>query len=184
MPACPHCHVPDGGAGSFCTHCGMALPNDSEPRIIRGGNLASTAGGRELQIKDLARRARGAIIPLVAISLFQFAIGALFIALGANSSDALSRQGYEAPDLTVLGIGMIVFGAIYAVFALWAKWSPLPAAITGLTLYATVLCVDTILDPRNLMNGFIIKAIIIVALVKAISAGLKHRALKREMANG
>ncbi|MEZ6235346.1 MAG: hypothetical protein R3B68_14250 [Phycisphaerales bacterium] len=45
--------------------------------------------------------------------------------------------------------------------------------------FVSLVALDVALSPGTAANGWIIKVVILVALIKAVQAGIKHRELRR-----
>lgn len=85
------------------------------------------------------------------------------------------------PELAV-GI-FIVNGALSATQGglwWWSKRATFPAAVVSLVLYLTVILLEAISDPMNLVRGWIMKIFFVTALAKAIQAGLAVKKLQAE----
>jgi Na+/proline symporter len=95
---------------------------------------------------------------------------ALFIAAGALALGffiSLAQSG-EA----FIGDLLIVFGPLIVAFILlgfWTKKKPYTAIILGLILFFGFWIGFSILEPRNIYSGIIIKIFVIVALFSAIN---------------
>jgi hypothetical protein len=59
----------------------------------------------------------------------------------------------------------------------WSKRNLLPAAIVALVLYLTVHLADAVVDPTQIFRGIIVKVLFLMALWRAIHAGLEARKL-------
>ncbi len=81
----------------------------------------------------------------------------------------------EALPQVYLAYG-VVFGAglAFLVLALLVYRFPLPATIIGLVLFITLHAIDAIADPTSLARGWLIKILVIAALVKAIQAAVAY----------
>ncbi len=172
---CPHCSTANDPGSRFCESCGKALPDprSAEPRVVSGSEIAASKTGKQVQSEALEAQARKAAGALLVVAILQVIFGtiALYTAQGAVLGD---------PDLeidaiviaTVYGVGVLFFG-LY----LWARKNPLPAAIVGLVVFATLHLLDAVADPSSIGRGIIAKLIVVLILVKAIQAGIQHRRL-------
>ncbi|MGZ9124713.1 MAG: zinc-ribbon domain-containing protein [Candidatus Binatia bacterium] len=170
---CPHCGAENQATSTFCESCGKALPSTAStgPRLVTDTVIPSTAAGRQLVSEELQRYAKKAKNALLAVAIIQCVFG--LIIYGVASANLPSGQSLPPIVLiTIFGIGAIFFG-LYA----WARHSPLPAAIVGLTLFVTMHLVDGLVDPTQFGRGIIMKVIIVVMLVQAIQAGIKYKRL-------
>jgi hypothetical protein len=70
----------------------------------------------------------------------------------------------------------LMLSAMMLVLAWWSRFKPLPAILIATAIYAAVQVVGAIIDPKTLMQGIIIKAVVIAVLVKGIKGALSLRA--------
>ena len=87
--------------------------------------------------------------------------------------------------MSVIAIAVLILGVMFCVLGVWAKFKPLPAAIVGLVLYVSLFITGAALNPRAFTQplNFLVPLIIILALVNAVKAGVKHRKLKAMLAS-
>ena len=69
----------------------------------------------------------------------------------------------------------LALGALFIVLGLMVKSYPVPITILSLVLYVAATLAFAALDPQTIVQGFIFKIIIVVALVKAIQAALAYQ---------
>lgn len=174
--ACPHCGAMYEPDESFCSKCGKAVTGAvSGPRIIGSSGLAGSQVGKELQSQELKKSMNKAFVTLLVVGILQLIIGVVVAALGGLGP---GTSGTIAAAM-VIGIGVVFLG-----MAVWARWQPMAAAITGLSVYVLLWIVDIIADPAMAVRGIIMKIVIIGALISAIKAGAQYRKLKQTMAAG
>lgn len=177
MPAtCPHCHAAHENAASFCTACGKAMPSAETggPRVLGTHDLASSHAGRSLQMDHLNRHIRTGYRTLMVVGILQIVLGGV-----------VAVVAMLAPP-EVQGLGMIAtfvggIGAVFLALSFWARRDPLPATVTGLTLFLSSWLLDIIGDPSMALRGAVIKVAIALFLARAVAAAVKHRALKRQI---
>jgi hypothetical protein len=100
---------------------------------------------------------------------------------GAIVDQAKLQQLQEAAvriAYLVCAVAMLL-GVVFIVFGFIVKKYPVPITITSLVLYIGAAVIFGILDPTTLLQGIIIKIVIVVALVKAIQAAIAYQ---RELA--
>ena len=80
----------------------------------------------------------------------------------------------------------VVLGLLFVIFGLIVKQFPVPITITSLVLYILATAAFGLLEPATLLQGFIIKIIIIFALIRSIKAARAYRdhTQNAEMAGG
>lgn len=181
--ACPHCDVENPLGSRFCQSCGKAVPDmiQSSPKIISDEELAETKSGQNIQSMELQKATRKSVVTLWCLAILQFLSGVVFYFILKNTADA-NLDAAEQERIILFAVSVVVgLGIIFAVLAIWARKSPLPASIVGFTLYVTVQLVDALADPMTLAKGWLIKAFIIIALINAIKAGVKHKKLQAVM---
>lgn len=182
--SCPHCGAPNVSDSAFCEACGKALPSgaSSGPRVVSADALPQSAIGHRVVGDELLKTQKSASNALLAV--------AIIASIGAVIVYALSRSRAGAaipPFLTAIQVGLA--GLFWGLW-FWSRSAPLPAAITGLVAYSTLITVNVITSvsdlaknsdaPRRGFGGIgigILDIVIIVVLVKGIQAGLKHKRL-------
>jgi len=171
--SCPHCGTENSDAGAFCRQCGKALPSaaPSGPRVVTGEQVAATAVGQDLQRSQLRKQAGRAAGALFAVAVLHVIGGVVFYFLLKNNPQV------EPGAPRILLIMNLVLAGVYAGLGFWGRVSPLPAAIVGLVLFVSVWAVSAVLDPASIVQGIIVKIIVIAVLVRAIQAGVKHKQL-------
>jgi hypothetical protein len=169
-----------------------------------GGGAAddiSTGGG----LSSLAQSAREKQINSARVTLF--IIGGLTIILniviafmGQSQIDAeLRKQGLNPNNLApehqavvrfalmihyAVAAGFALMGVVFIVLGVLVRKYPVPCTIAGLALFLLGALIQLAIDPKSLAAGWIIKIIIVVALVKAIQAALAAEREKREALAG
>ena len=156
------------------------------PGLGKMGSLAQSA--REKEIKS----ARNififiGLLTIVANVVMYFMIDAqIDVALAAElkkqglSKDTVDPDVYEQAKNTagkvakLLTIGSVLLGVVYLVLAAYVRKKPAAITITGLVLYIAAAAIFGVLDPATLAQGAIIKIIIIVALLKAVTAAIAY----------
>ena len=177
---CPHCGLAQEEGGQFCSSCGKALPSvvPTGPRVVTGNRVAATAAGKTVQADELRKEAGKAFGALLTVTILA-ALGALLILFIISNA---SSEGRVIPPLAyALLVAQFVIVAVFAGLAVWARYNPLPAAIAGLVLYATLVVVNVIANPELIGFGLFIPLLIVLVLIKAIQSGVRHKQLRDEM---
>ena len=175
---CPHCGTMNPAGSSFCESCGKALPvgTSAGPRVVGEGSIASTSAGQNLQAQELKKKMKSARGALLAVAIIQVVVGFFLYAILADEAGKPNSLMTKA-DLNIMLVVILVIGAIYFGLWVWAKSAPFPAALTGLILYVTLWLGQGVMDPASLVQGILIKIIIVAVLIKAVQAGLEYRKL-------
>jgi hypothetical protein len=75
-------------------------------------------------------------------------------------------------------ISMLIAAGLLLVFWWWAKYAPYRAALGALISFVLVQCAIGWLDPRQLLFGASVKALVLLGLIQAVRIGFRrHRAL-------
>jgi hypothetical protein len=166
-------------AGQFCASCGKALPSAAPggPHVVTGETVATTAVGRTVQAEQLRKQAGRAFGVLLFVGILNVVVGVGFYFLVQGRS----AEADQAARL-VLTVCLIV-GGIYVGLALWSRRNPLPAAIIGLVIYVSLQLIAVVQNPQMYLRLAIVipVIIIIVGLLRAIQAGVKHKQLREQM---
>lgn len=178
---CPHCGAEGAADAAFCASCGKAMPASvgTRPRIVHSTDYATSRAGQIIQAEELARHARKASGALIVVGILQAVFGTFLVVMAgviAARQDAEQDFSVGATAIVVYGIAVLFLG-----LGLWARRNPLPAAITGLVVFVTVHALDAVADPTALIRGIVVKVIIVLILIRAVSAGTRYQALMRSL---
>lgn len=179
--SCPHCGSDNEAGAAFCGHCGKALPSPTDnlgPRVIEGPALASTAAGRSLQSDELHKKAKSAAGALLAVAVLTTIGGVLLLVAGQFLVGEPEGQADEGV-IQLLAIGTLGIAALYYGLWFWARRNPLPATLVGLVTYMSIIAINAAMDPATLIQGVLIKVIIIAVLIRGVRAGIQYRELQR-----
>ncbi|MFP5491458.1 MAG: hypothetical protein ACLGG0_08155 [Bacteriovoracia bacterium] len=179
---CPSCQTENKTHDKFCFKCGSQL---TSPQVQI----------RQKKVKEASKTIR-------VLSVIFFISGIILYFVGAATFDNSLKQleQYQANDvfpqeingqkytveelrnrikiekwsLLILNVflGVIMFGLSF-----WAKKSPLGALLVAAAIYAAVMVLNTIVDPRTIGQGIFIKIIVITALYKGIKSALELRTI-------
>jgi hypothetical protein len=151
---------------------------------VSGRQVAATATGQALQADALAKETKKAFGALLAVAILQVLFAVLILVLLQSGGGRTPLTGnMDLAETPILGLAIVMFGiaAIFFGLAFWARRNPLPAAIVGLVVFVTVHLLDALADPTAIVRGILVKIVVIVVLIRAISAGARHRAMLRSM---
>jgi hypothetical protein len=167
--------------------------------------LPSLSGGGESGLSSLAQSAREKQINtargiLIAIGVITIVVNIimLFIVHG-QIDESIRKVGVDPRNVPpamqlqvatarLIGYGItgafVAMGAAFIILGALVRKYPVPCTIISLVLYVGGTVVTAILDLRNIGAGWLLKIIIIVALVKAVQAALASEREKREALAG
>lgn len=187
---CPHCAAANASGASFCESCGKALPSAtaSAPRVVSGDALPTSAAGQALVSAELSKLTKRAAYTLLAVGILQATCGAILVGVLASVQRGQMGDELNLPFLLALQFGG---AAIFIGLFFWARKSPLPASITGLVIYATLVAINVVTSVSQLgqqeearrpggIGGLGIgwlDIVIMIILAQGIQAGLKHKRL-------
>ena len=97
-------------------------------------------------------------------------------ALGAATVGDLERA-LERQPWQVLGLNLFLAAVMVALW-IWSKRAVLPAIISALGIYVTVIVASALYDPATLASGIFIKIVVITALAKGVQSTLAARKLE------
>lgn len=158
---CPQCSAAMPATERFCESCGL----DREA-YLAGHALSEPAFAS----------ARWWILAVAVL----MSVGTLIVYM------QLGELAQQSPDIEALRLTLIApMAAItlcYFGLWLWSMKQPLAAAVVALVLFVVLQIVNAILDPSTLLQGLIVKAIVIGVLVGAVRAGLQAQRARAEYA--
>lgn len=162
MITCQECNHQNPDGSEFCEACGTKL---RDPR-----KAAQEADAIEADFMlDQVKKARSAFL----------VVGVLAV-LGGLLGFAIDEEGLGT---FVLVIQLVLAGVFFGL-AWWCSRQPFAAAVAGLAIFSGLHGLNAIVDPSTLYQGIIIKIIVIVVLVRAVQAGIKHREFVRSRGIG
>jgi len=68
-----------------------------------------------------------------------------------------------------------MLSVIMLVLAWWSKWKPLAAILIATAIFAAVQVISAIIDPKTIMQGIVVKVLVIAILIKGIKGALSLR---------
>lgn len=170
----------------------MALPTaiPTPPRIVTG-NEPTAAGVGQIQIPhadSLRLHAKKGEIAILAVAIIQTVVGILAL---VRSSHTLAQN-----TMLITTVASFVLAAMFWGLYSWSQSQPLPAAIVGLVIYGTTMGLSITFSLKRLAHGMAAKPgvsalgiswvdiMVIMALIRAVYAGVWHRRLLQQAAQG
>lgn len=183
---CPHCQAAVDDAALYCQQCGKAVRVEPGfPRFVEANTqFATSATGQTLQADQLWKRARAAFGALLAVAIMLTLGTAIMAAIAAWGPPPGRDALIDTDDAKATALVLGVLASLFYACAVWARKQPLPAAISGLTLYMTLNIIGAVANPLSLLEGWPIKIIVTLILIKAVSAGIMHRRVAARMEAG
>jgi hypothetical protein len=176
---CPACKSEIQLLDEFCSKCGHALGTPDRFINHRSVQGAATA------IRILA--VLFAVFGLVTFYAMSDEAQAALENLSQFEDDEILEPidgvTYTAGDLRrqvlwehrgILVVNLILC-ALMLVLAWWSKSKPLAAILIATSIYAVVLVTGAIMDPRTIVQGIIMKIIVIAVLARGIKGALSLR---------
>ena len=163
--SCKSCFTTVTTEEAFCNNCGYPLhgTEDAQQEFLNKREISQIDfEAHEKQIKDAGK------------TLFWIA-GLTF--LGELISLAVNKD--NANPGIVLGVGAFM-AVIFIGLGFWSRKKPTAAIITGLCVYLFIHLLAAIGDPLTLVQGVIVKIVIIGYLIKGIKSSLEADKLIKE----
>lgn len=193
---CGACGKAVGGGDEFCESCGAQVGPELKS-ALRARMEASHSGfaRHSKQLRNAQSTIGGLSILFVlgGIVFFFITRGQVNTALSSLSDASESaplreavagattvgelRSALERQPWQVLGLNLFLAAVMLGLW-IWSKRSLLPAIITALAVYVTVMVGSALYDPSTLAQGIILKIIIIVALARGVQSTLAARKLE------
>jgi hypothetical protein len=149
---CEACGAPVGDA-RFCAKCGA----DQE-------ELSVDRDFARMRHREPLRTARKTLLVIAVLAV-------------AGSVYAFATGGEEATAILVVGL---MIAAVYAALWQWAKRQPLGATAAALGILVTLWIGNAAMEPGTLLNGFVLKIIIVILLIRGVRAGVALRSHELE----
>jgi hypothetical protein len=165
-------------------------PNSINPYQFTAEQKPLESGAQPGGLGSLAQASRGqqlnsARTTLIVIGVLTLVVNVIFMALipGQIRSE-LAKNGQVLPEeamAVATGIAMaiqgifVLLGVLFIVLGTLVKRFPVPCTLTALVLYILAALVTAAIDPTTLLQGIIIKVIIVVALFKAVQTAFAYQ---------
>ncbi len=176
---CPACNAEIQLLDEFCAKCGHEL-----------GTPARFIGQRSVQGATSAIRLLAALFAIFGIIMFFVMRGTTEAALVNLSHyddqevlQPIDGVSYTAGELRkrvlwehrgVLVVNLLL-SAIMLVLAWWSRFKPLPAILIATAIYVAIQVISAMVDPTTIMQGFVIKIVVIAILIRGIKGALDLR---------
>lgn len=150
---------------SYCQVCAFPLKASKEEQ----DQFIYNRDYKQLELRELKRKVKNAGTTLYVIAGLNLLFGFIIYAIDPDGELA------TAILLTNLVVGAIFFG-----LAIWSKQKPVPALISGLSLYILMQLILIAADPVNIVRGIIVKVIILVYLIRGLQSALDAEKIRKE----
>jgi hypothetical protein len=150
------------------------------------GSLAQSARGKHLRQARNTLLTVGILMGLLQTGMFIVDNNQTTQEIRKTTNDPVQRKNAEMAATVFLVFfhgAAIVVAAIFVVLAFFVEKFPVPTTVIALVLFLGLQVVFAVINPLNLAAGWIIKIVVIVALVKAMQAGLAAKKDERRIAD-
>jgi hypothetical protein len=181
LTACPNCQAALQRDARFCDACGQPIP--SAEQLTKQSEAAQgngAIGGLSLlfllsgfAMYGVQRSAANQALRDIAGHDASAPLAQPIPGVAATTIGEL-REAIEWEANSVLVVNLLL-AAIMCGLWLWGKRKPGPAIIIAFCTYVVVLVVNAALDPKTLAQGWLVKFIVIVYLVRGLKAALAVR---------
>lgn len=98
----------------------------------------------------------------------------------ADPDKVAELREQEIRTMRLLHGGLLAIGIVFIVLALNVKRHPVVITVLGLVLYIGIHAVSGFFNPAALAQGLLIKALIVIALVKSIQSAVAYERERRK----
>ncbi|HTF58198.1 MAG TPA: zinc-ribbon domain-containing protein [Planctomycetota bacterium] len=193
--SCPKCSAPLAPDEKFCGKCGYQVRVNPEDARDIGARIGLKHEKQRHQQQIRSGRTTILVVAILTVvgAVAFYLIGSASIQKaqkeidGARGNERFDqekveeahRENKKASGLnTILAAVNFVLALCFFGLWIWAKHRPLPATLAALILYVTVLVASGVFDPTMLVKGIIVKAAIILFLVKAVDSARKFQRMQ------
>jgi hypothetical protein len=177
---CPACQAPAAPGQQFCARCGKRIQVPAKKPVRRKPTY-----GQNLGVEHRRKTIRNARISLMVVGVL-LVFGALFANYELNQVIAKTKADPElvlnhavVNQVKAIIAANFVLAGIFIGLFIWAGFNPFAASLTGLVLYVTMLVIAAAMNPLTLIQGWLIKIIIISALIAGIKTSLYNQRRQR-----
>jgi uncharacterized membrane protein (UPF0136 family) len=148
--------------------------NDDNRELPKLGSLAQSARNKHL-------KQAGKTLLIVGILMAIVQVGMFFIDRG-QVQQAGNQVDQEIAQLFLIAFhgSAILLALAFVVLSFFVERYPVPITVTALGLFLGLQVIFAVINPLNIVSGILVKIIVIVALVKALQAGIAAQREARE----
>ena len=95
----------------------------------------------------------------------------LFIMAGLTLLLLINAAPFDSIARVIAGGIIVVFAGVFAGLAFWTKKRPYTALLCALIFYVSLIVIAAVLDPATILQGWILKVIIIILLLLGLRNG-------------
>lgn len=162
VTTCENCNATHDFSKKFCSQCSFPIGGTEDEK--RSFRLLISSRKRLLSdANDKIKSAKTAI----------YVLAGLFFLFGLVA-------GFANDDFATMIVNLFLC-VIFLVLAAWSSNNPFGAILTAFIIYATVHIVNGFIDPATIIQGVIIKALVIVAFVKGIQSAHEAQGYLKEL---
>jgi hypothetical protein len=156
-------------------------PGDEPRELPKLGKLAHSARDKNLKQTRTTLLIVGVLMIIVQAIFFVIEVGQVRAEIQKQDQAAggqIGQRDLKQQELIAYGVlalfhgTTIMVGCLFIVLAFFVQRYPVPISIVALALFVAVQALAAVLDPANLARGWILKIIVVVALVKSLQAGM------------
>jgi hypothetical protein len=183
LKACPHCRAAIGAEDRFCDACGKALPSAEQLLLTSEVRQSNATIGALCVLFLIAgfvmyagqRGAANDALEQIAAHDANAPLAQPIPGVAATTFGELRTQ-IEWEANSVLLVNLVLAAIMFGLWR-WGKYNPGAAIIVAFCTYVVVLVTNAALDPRTIAQGWIVKFIVIAALLRGIKAALALRSM-------
>jgi hypothetical protein len=173
---CPSCKAEIHLLDEFCASCGHSLGTPA--RFLHRHSVQSATSA--IWLLAVMYALFGVIMFFVMRDVTQTALANLAPFEDHEILDPIDGVTYTAGELRAqvvwehrgLLIVNLILAAIMVVLAWWSRQRALPAILIATAIFVVVQVAGAMIDPKTLLQGLIVKAIVIAVLVRGIKGAL------------
>lgn len=200
---CPSCHRPMEAGESFCSKCGVQVKATPEGAKEARDHLR-TMQDKQQSLKKIGT-GRGWILAVSILTLIgggaMYAVGraaaekeiakaeANMAHLTPEERDAAIKESigmtwaeavaHDRGQLNVLLVVNLILAVVYLGLWWWARSNPFAAALVALFIFLTTQGIGAVIEPKTLVQGVLMKILIIAGLGSAVSGAYKYQKLQK-----
>jgi hypothetical protein len=173
---CPSCQAGIQLLDEFCARCGHSLGTPA--RFLHRQSVQSATNA--IWLLAVMYAVFGVIMFFIMRDVTQTALANLAPFEDHEILDPIDGVTYTAGELRAqvvwehrgLLIVNLILAAIMVVLAWWSRQRALPAILIATAIFVVVQVAGAMIDPKTLLQGLIVKAIVIAVLVRGIKGAL------------
>jgi len=165
---CPMCRLEVDADDAFCNHCGFPRKGTEQQQRL----FWLKRDTKKKRLAEADKKIRQASNTLFVVGAITF-----FFSLGVYLWGYYGSYIGDLPQF----LSNALLGLVFVALGFWCKAKPLPAILSGLSLYLLWQVINLVVSPSTFLHAYVYKLFVIGFLIVGLRAVFEGEKLKKEL---